>query len=246
MAEAVRTDRSAEETTEFVGKIGLVGVIGLAVVLAVHPFGTSDLYNDGVEFIDHVNWFWLTLHVVGALLFLSWPPVIGAWAQRLTDARARVVGGWAHTTSVAGVAVGTLHLVGTDTMTFWAFKDTFEESRGSEAAQLSVDVLLRLHAATLVSWTLIFFLAVPLLAGVASLLDGRYPRWVGYVGVVGGALQVPALIITLSERQWTTLSEQLIFRTGVTLFVVFMLAIAWSLKRGAPVGTPVPVVSSHT
>jgi len=241
MTDTVQTARPADETTEFVGKIGLVGVIGLALVLAVHPFGTTDLYDDGLEFLDHVNWYWLTLHVVGALLFLSWPPVIDAWAQRLTDARARVVGHWAHMMSIAGVAVGTVHLIGTDMMTFWAFKDTFEDSDGSEAAQVGADVLLRLHAATLSSWVLIFFLAVPLLAGVAALLDGRYPRWVGYVGVVGGALQLPALLITLSERQWTTLSEQFIFRTGATLFIVFMLAIAWSLKRGAPVGTAVRV-----
>ena len=49
--------------------------------------------------------------------------------------------------SVAGVGVGAIHLAGTDTMTFWAFRDTYDAAEGSEAAAIGVDVLLRLHAA---------------------------------------------------------------------------------------------------
>lgn len=227
---------TSDDSARFVGQVGLVGVIGLAIVLLVHPFGTTDLYDDGFEFLDHVNWFWMAIHITGAALFLSWPVVIDAWSRRLTDVRSRVIGRWAHTASIAGVGVGTIHLVGTDTMTFWAFRDTYEAAGGSEAATIGADVLLRLHAATLSSWVLVFFLAVPLLGGIATLLEGKQPSWVGYLGVVGGLLQVPALAITLAERQWTTVSEQIIFRTGVTLFILWMVVVAWSLRRGAPVG----------
>lgn len=241
MSDTIEASTASAESTGFVGQIGMVGVVGLALVLIIHPFGRTELYDDGFEFLDHVNWFWMLIHVIGALLFLSWPPVLDAWARGLEDARARVVGRWAHMVSIAGVGVGTLHLVGFDTMTFWAFRDTYDAAGGSEAGDIGADLLLRIHAASLSSWVLVFFLAVPLLGGVAMLLEGRYPTWVGVVGVVGGALQVPALAITLSERQWSTLSEQFIFRTGVTLFIVWMVAIAWSLRRGAPVGTPAPV-----
>ena len=233
--EAPSTDRVS---TRFIGQIGLVGVIGLALILLIHPFGNTDLYDDGFEFLDHVNWFWMVIHVGGAVLFLSWPPVIEAWSRGLEEPRAQVVGRWAHMTSIAGVGVGTLHLVGFDTMTFWAFRDTYEAAGGSEPAAIGADLLLRLHAASLSSWVVVFFFAVPLLGGVATYLDGRFPSWVAGVGVVGGLLQVPALAITLSERQWTTVSEQFIFRTGVTLFAVWMLAIAWSLYREAPIGEP--------
>ena len=240
MSGTIETRTASASSTRFVGNIGLTGVIGLALLLAIHPFGSTDLYDDGFEFLDHVDWFWMLIHVFGAFMFLAWPPAIDAWARGLEDHRARVVGRWSHMVSIAGVGVGTLHLIGFDTMTFWAFRDTYDAAGGSEAAAVSADLLLRLHAASLSSWVLVFFLAVPLLGGVATILDGRYPSWVGGVGVVGGALQIPALAITLSERQWTTLSEQFIFRTGATLFIVWMLAICWSLRREAPVGTPAP------
>lgn len=237
MTDTVRTQPTDEKTERLVGRIGVVAVIGIALVLGIHPFGTTALYADGFEFLDHVNWYWMTLHVVGAILFLGWPPVISSWADGLNNASSRMVGHWAHMISISGVAVGTLHLIGTDTMTFWAFRDTYEEAGGSEAADISADVLLRLHAATLSSWVVVFFLAVPILGGVATLLDDRYPKWVGALGVIGGGLQVPALLVTIGERQWTTLSEQFLFRTGVTLFIGWMLAISWSLVRGAPVGS---------
>lgn len=240
MSDTIEASTTSPESTRFIGQIGLVGTIGLALVLLVHPFGTSDLYDDGFEFLDHVNWFWMSIHLLGAALFLAWPPTIAAWADGLTDLRARIVGRWAHMLSIAGVGVGTLHLIGFDTMTFWAFRDTYEAADGSEAAAIGADVLLRVHAASLSSWVVVFFFAVPLLGGVATLLEGRYPTWVGGVGIIGGALQVPALVITLSQRQWTTLSEQFIFRTGVTLFIVWMLAVAWSLRRDAPIGQPAP------
>lgn len=220
------------------GRLGLFFVAGLAIVLIVHPFGTTDLYDDGFGFLDHVNWFWMVLHFLGAVLFLGWPPVINAWANGLERTSARLIGQWAHTISIAGIGVGTIHLVGTDTMTFWAYRDTFDAAEGSEAAEIGADLLLRLHAATLSAWTVVFFMAVPLLGGVATLLERRYPSWVGYVGVLAGAIQVPAILVTVSERQWTTLSEQFLFRTGVTLFIGWMLVIAWSLRRGAPVGSP--------
>lgn len=229
---------SADDATRLAGTIGFYGAIAIAIILAIHPFGTTDLYGDGPEFLDHVNAYWMVLHLAATLVLFTLPPLLNSWRDSLQTGRARLIAGWAHMMSIAGVGVGTIHLLGTDGMTFWAFRDTYDAAGGSEAAQIGADVLLRLHAATLTSWIAVSFLAVPLLAGVAALLDGRYPKWVGYIGVIGGALQVPAIIITTAERQWTTLSEQFVFRTGATLFIVFWLAIAWSLKRGAPVGTP--------
>lgn len=240
MSDTVATRTSIEdEAARLAGTVGFYGAIAIAIVLAIHPFGTTDLYGDGFEFLDHVNAFWMIIHLLAAAVLFTLPPLLGSWKDTLRPAPARFVGGWAHMMSIAGVGVGTIHLVGTDTMTFWAFRDTYDAANGSEAAAIGADVLLRLHAATLSSWVLVFFLAVPLLGGVAALLDGQNPKWVGYLGVLGGLLQIPALIITMAERQWTTLSEQFIFRTGATLFVVFWLAIAWGLKRGAPVGTPI-------
>lgn len=239
------TTRTAvdNETVRLAGTVGFYGAIAITILLVVHPFGTTDLYGTGSDFLGHVNAYWMIIHLLAAATLFTLPPVLGCWKDTMRSAPARFVGGWAHMMSIAGVGVGTIHLVGTDTMTFWAFRDTYDAADGSEAAAIGADVLLRLHAATLSSWVLVFFLAVPLLGGVAALLDGQNPKWVGYLGVVGGLLQIPALIVTTAERQWTTLSEQFIFRTGATLFIVFWIAIGWGLKRGAPIGTPIPAAT---
>ena len=246
MGDTMYETSSAASESRFAGQIGFAGVIALAVLLIVHPFGTTELYEDGFRFLDHVTWFWVTIHLLGALAFMTWLPAIGAWARGLEEYRARVVGRWAYSLAIGGFAVGTIHLAAMDTLTFWFFRDTYEAAGGSEAGEIAADLLLRLHGASLSAWITIFWFAVPLLGGIATLLDNRMPRWVGWVGVVGGGLQVPALALTLGERQWTTLSEQIVLRTGATLFLVWMLAITWSLRRGAPIGQPAPqeVVSS--
>ncbi len=232
------TDRPTDEMVAFAGRIGVVGVIGIIVVLLIHPFGTTELYDDPGKFIDHVNPFWMAIHFVAAITFAVFPLVFTTWTRTLQPGPAQVVAGWASMLAMAGFALGGLHLIGTDTMTFWAFQDTYEAAGGSEASVIGVDVLLRLHAATLSSWVAVFFLSVPLLGGIAALMAGWGPRWLGWMGIVGGAIQVVALAVTVAEHQWTTLSEQILFRTGATLFILFTLALAMGLRRGAPIGDP--------
>ncbi len=229
-----------DDETRIVGQVGLIGVLITAVILAIHPFGSSDLYDDGEQFLDHVGAYWLTIHFIVAIGLLVVPLIVDRWAGTLSAPLARVIGRWAALVAIGGVSMAALHLIGTDTMSFVAFRDTFEAGEGSEATLVGADLLLRLHASTLAAWVAVFFLAVPLLAGLAGWIEGRGPRWVPALAIGAGVLELVALIITFNQRQWTTLSEQVVFRTGATLYIVWLLATCVALRRGAPIGEPAP------
>lgn len=218
--------------THVAGRIGLVCVVGLAVVLGVHPFGSSDLYDDGQRFLDHVGWYWVALHFVGTLLLLTWSGIIATWAKNLATVESQFIARLAAIAAATGMGVGALHLIATDTMTFLAFSDTFEAGQGSEATLVGADLLVRLHAATLAAWVLSFWLAVPLLLGWACLRDPRLPLWAGGLALAAALLQTIALSITIAEQQWTTASEMGFFRIGATLFIGWMIAATFSMRRG--------------
>ena len=227
------TSADLRQDTEIAGKVGFAAVVLVAVVLGIHPFGTTSLYDDGEAFLDHVGSFWIVLHIVGTLGLLFFPLIIDRWSRALVTPESRLAGRTAFVVSIVGMGVGVLHTIATDTMTFVTFSDTFEASGGSEAGIIAVDLLLRLHASTLTAWVMSFWLATPLALGVASFLDRRQPRWMAWLAWAAGALQIAAISITISERQWTTLSEQVVFRTGATLFFVWMLVATWWMRRGA-------------
>lgn len=118
-------------------------------------------------------------------------------------------------------------------MTFVAFRDTYAATAGTEAGEIGVDLLLRLHAATLAAWVTTFYLVTPLALGVAAFLDRRLPRWMPWLAWTAAGLQVVALSITIAEGQWTTVSEQVIFRSGASLFLIWVLVAVWWMRRGS-------------
>lgn len=222
-----------EESLRIAGNIGLMATLVLVVVLVVHPFGRTELYDDGVRFSDHIGGFWIVIHVVAVLALIASPLVIGIWARALGTVGARIVGQWASVVATLGMALGALHLVGTDTMTFVFFEDTLQAGGDSEATLTSADLLLRLHGATLFTWVLAFWFAVPALLAVAVGLDDRLPRWLSALAAASALFQVAALGVTASASQWTTLSETILFRTGATLLLAFLLLQSLSMRTGS-------------
>lgn len=228
---------TTEEGNRAAGTIGLACMIGVAVILGIHPFGTTELYDDGQQFLDHVNWFWVTIHLVATPLLFGIPLVIWRWASILQNPVARLVGAWAAMVAIAGMAIGAIHLIGTDTVTFFAFADTYEAAGGSEAAEIAADLLLRLHAATLVAWIVAFWLVTPLLLTAALYIEGDRPTWLTAVAALSALCQVISVVLFFQAGQHTTASENGVFRIGVTLLIALIGVMAWELRRGAPVGT---------
>ncbi len=229
-ATVVRTDEGAPERLRVIGTLGVVVAVSIAVILCIHPWGSTELYDDGTRFVDHVGAFWVSIHFVGALLFLAVPVVIGGWATTLETPAGHVFAKLAATTSIGATALAMLHLAGTDTVTFLAYEDTL--ASGVDGAVAGADVLLRLHAATLVALVMAMFVAVPAAAAVAAAVD-RQAGWRTRLPAAGAALSVTSVTITLVEGQWTTLSEMWLFRPAVTLFLVWFGLIAFGLRRDA-------------
>lgn len=220
-------------TMEFLGRVGLWATAAVAVILAIHPFGTTELYGDGQRFLEHVGWFWIVIHLVAALLLFTVPAVVRAWADGLATVEARAVGRLAGTVATIGMAVGAIHLMTTDTLTFHFFAETFQDQGGEGAVAVAADLLLRFHAATLATWVLTFWCAVPALIGTSAILDGRLPHWFGALGLVAALIQAAAVVVTIAEGQWTTLSEMGLFRIGATLFLVLLLIQSNAMRRGS-------------
>jgi hypothetical protein len=228
MSGTVDVETAAMQRQHVTGTLGVVVTVAAAVILGVHPFGSTDLYDDGARFVHHVGALWVVIHVLGALLFLAIPVVIGAWAQTLGTATGQVFGKLTVTVSVIAVALAVLHLVGTDTMTFLAYEDTL--ASGIEGAVVGADVLLRLHAATLTAWVLSLFVALPMAAAVATAFD-RDSSWRFWLPTVVAVLGVASVSVTLAERQWTTLSELGLLRPAITLFLAWFGLISYRLRR---------------
>ncbi|NNF55017.1 MAG: hypothetical protein HKN03_11320 [Acidimicrobiales bacterium] len=231
MHDTLRPDDEA--TLRFVGRVGLAFTIALTIILVIHPFGTTDLYSDGEQFLDHVSAFWVAIHFAAVAVLFVFPLVIDTWARNLSAPEARAIGRLAALICTLGMAVGAIHLLGTDTMTFFFFQDTAAAGGGSEATTTSVDLLLRFHAATLTTWVSSFWFAVPAAVGVASLLDPKMPRWFAALAFAAAALQIPALALTLAERQWTTLSETILFRGGATLLIAVFFIMTIGMRGGS-------------
>lgn len=77
------TDAGLDSGMRFTGRIGIPATATVAVVLAIHPFATTALHDDGTRFLEHVSAHWVTLHVVAALALLWFPTVFDGWARRL-------------------------------------------------------------------------------------------------------------------------------------------------------------------
>ena len=227
---------STAETDRAVGTIGLTGAGLVAVILGVHPFGTTELYDDGAAFLDHVGPFWVAIHLAAAVSVLSFVPAIRHSVETFHPGYPRALGRFAAAVATLGTDIGVLHLVGFDTITFVAFEDTFTAANGSDASLIAADLLLRIHAASLMSWMLAFWLPVSALLGAALLVEGSRPFWMRLLGPAAAIMQLAAAVLFVSEGQHTTVGETVLFRSGVTLLLALVALLSWELRRGAPIG----------
>ena len=222
------TDTTTTDTERrAVGKLAIAVAVATAVILGIHPSGSTDLYDDSARFIEHISVFWMVIHLLSVLVLACLPVVIASWADTFTSPAARVSARVAHSTTIAGVAVLAIHLIGTDMVTFAFYEDTLNS--GLEGAAATADGLLRLHAATLMALIVSLFLLVPLAAAVALWLDGErgYRLWLPFVAA---ACSMASVVVTLAEKQFTTLSEMVLFRVGATLLIVWIFIVGRDLR----------------
>ncbi len=236
----MKTDATLDRAT---GTVGLACAIGVAVILGIHPFGSTELYDDGQKFLEHVSPFWIVIHLVATPLLFGFALVLWRTARGMNNPMAATLATWASMIAVGGMAIGAIHLIANDTTTFFAFSDTFEAGAGSEATLVAADLLLRIHAASLVTWMVSFWFMVPAVLAAALWIERDRPMWLAAITGISALCQVIAIIMFFSAGQHTTASETGVFRVGVTLLIAVIAILAWELRRGAPVGQPAAATS---
>jgi hypothetical protein len=232
---------AAMQRRQVTGTLGIVVTLAVALILGVHPVGSTGLYDDGPRFVEHVGVLWVVIHVFGAVLLLAIPVVTAGWAETLSTPASQVFGKLTVTVSIVAVALAVLHLVGTDTMTFLAYEDTL--ASGVDGAEVGADVLLRVHAATLVGWVITMFVAVPLGAAAATASDHDW-TWRFWLPLVTATVAVASVSVTLVARQWTTVSEMGLLRPAITLFLVWFGLTSYRLRRHAAPEAPAGVADA--
>ena len=174
-------------------RIGAVCAVFGAVVSVAAGMGFGNLTNEyGTEQVLRTiaarpRWYWPTVHlgfVVGAFLWVGAFVALAAslergagWAVGWLGAATITVGAAVHVADSSISGFGLNALAGA-----WASASASEQSNLLRAG----DTLLYLLNGT---WRSVhsYFRGVPfVLSGLAVALSGRYPAWLGWVGVAGG------------------------------------------------------------
>ncbi|HZO31769.1 MAG TPA: hypothetical protein VFH48_37905 [Chloroflexota bacterium] len=226
-------------------RIGAVcAVLGAVVSVAAGvSFGT--LTNEaGTEAVlraiaSRPPWYWPTVHlgfIIGALL---WVWAFFAIPNSLTRGVSWVLG-WL---GVATIVVGATIQVAGSSMSgvgLTALANAWEHAQASEQASLLRvgDTLLLVSSGT---WPSVrsYLLGVPfILSGLAMAMSGRYPRWLGGVGVVGGVGALVGGILTFLGADLGRERLFVVFAQIVSLWMVAMGALMWRHAGAAQHGEP--------
>ena len=71
MGGTVEIEDAAMQRQHVTGTLRVVVTLAVAIILGFHPFGSTDLYDDGARFVEHVGALWVVIHLAGAVLFLA-------------------------------------------------------------------------------------------------------------------------------------------------------------------------------
>jgi hypothetical protein len=181
---SVTLDRQA---LKFGGVLAVIGGLGYFVTLLLH----GDLPDQTVEIaLEHIagrpEWRALKLALIASVL--CWIGAFTALVQSLPQGLSRLLGRWAVSISIVGVAIVVIEyaIIG------YVLKDVADAWLAAPATDREVslwmaEVMLAITGGlfhSFVAW----MLGLPyVLLGAAIVLGSGYPRWLGWVAVVAGS-----------------------------------------------------------
>lgn len=212
-------------------RIGAVGAILGTIFSVAAGIGFGELptgdTEDALRFLAvRSAWYWRTVHlgfIFGALL---WVGALTALAVSGTLGGGSALGPLGAASAAVGAAI---HVVDSSISGFGlrALADAWSASPD----EARPDLLLAAHTVSLIldgTWASVtsFFHGLPfVLVGLAVVLSRRYPAWLGWIGVVGGAgaLLIGALMFLdlVPERLFVA------FALLVSLFMLILGALMW-------------------
>lgn len=178
-------------------------------------------------------WYWPTVHlgfIVGAFL---WVGAFIALAISLRRSLSWALGWLGVATVIVGAAI---HVADSSVSGFGltALASEWASAPASEQPNLLRigDTLLYVLNGTFSS-VHIYFHGLPfILSGLAVALSGRYPPWLGWVGIVGGAGSLVGGVLTFLGVSFGSEPLFIVFAQLVSLWMVAMGVLMW--RRGCP------------
>ncbi len=101
--------------------MALIAAVWLAIGNLTHPVGSTEIYTDGVAFVEHTNTYWVINHVLLALALTVTPWLAWAWGRQLSSPVARTWGSFGVILAALGTVIGVFHLAGLDGVALPAF-----------------------------------------------------------------------------------------------------------------------------
>jgi hypothetical protein len=241
------TNHEPEARMRAMLRIGAVCAILGAVVSVAAGMGFGNLTNEHgtVEVLRTLaarpRWYWPLVHlgfIVGAFL---WIYAFIALAISLQRGPSWVLGWFGAATLVVGAAI---HVADSSISGFglaalagaWVAAPPAEQPN---LLRIGETLLYVLHG----TWPSVhsFFHGVPfILSGSAVALSQRYPRWLGWVGTVGGAGSLVGGVLMFFGARIASERFFIVFAQLVSLWMVAMGFLMWRrATRGATPQTPV-------
>ena len=217
-----------------VGNAGVATAIALVVLNLAHPFdGDTELYGDAVQFMSHMNTWWVIDHVAIGIVLLFVPWVGWAWVEQFQSETARVWGQLGWMTLLIGTLAGIVHVAGIDGVALPSFGDVLEASGNGPAEVAAASALMRVHLTTFMAWLITFWFGSALFLGIATLAEPDRRHWVGWILLVAAVLAMSSFVVTALEGQLTTLSEPFLFRPSTFLWTIWLLVAGLELRSAA-------------
>lgn len=220
-----------------VGAVGaMVGAVLGVIFNLLHPRGSGiDTAQEELELVAESG-IWIFDHFM-----IEWSLVFGlfgliAIASSFTGESGAAWGRFAFAAAIGSGAIAFV-TVAVDGMAMKEVADNWAEAgRGTESAAFATgEAVAQMSLALFTVLIGTLFGLTPMLYGVASLVSREYPRWLGYVALVAGAVG----ILTASIQFLAGPSDAVtyLFTASSLMFTVWLFIAGWHLWRRADVRT---------
>ncbi len=226
-------------------RIGAVAAVLGAVVSVAAGMGFGNLTNEvGAEQVlrsisARPDWYWPAVHLGFILGAFLWVGAFVALAVSLETGISRALGWLGAAAVIAGAGI---HVVDSSISGFAlaSLANAWASAPAAEQANLLRvgDTLLYVLNGT---WSSVhsYFHGLPfILSGLAVVFSRRYPTWLGWVGVIGGAGSLVGGVLLLFDVSFGSARLFIVLAQLVSLWMVAMGVLMWRRAGAAQNGAP--------
>lgn len=222
------------------GMAAMVGAVLGLVFNAIHPRALGESFGDRaldeVQLVGHTdNWEFIHFMLLWTLAFVLVALIAIGWSYSTQPAQT-----WARIATGVGLislAIGLVTIAVDGMATSNAAHATFVENSPDTLA--TAVAVTNISAAMFTATVATLFGLTPVLFGVTGLTTDQYPKWLGWVALVSGALG----LVTASIQFFTGITPltSYLFIAASFPFTVWLFVMGWRLwggREAAPAAQP--------